>query len=59
MCFMDKVRKPIRNRDGKLVCEVAFIDGRWQIFIKRHHCVTLLELTPTGKATLTNCTITE
>lgn len=51
--------EPIRNRDGKLICELAFTDGHWQVVIKRRDCVTLLDLDPKGSRRIRDCMATE
>ena len=52
---MDTIR-PIRNNKGKLVCNIEFDGERWNVFIKNHDTMTILELTPTGEANLLNYT---
>lgn len=51
---MNTEKQKIRNIKGTLVCEIKFVDGRWQVEILDHKCYTVLELAPNGAVKLTN-----
>lgn len=51
---MSTEKQEVRNNRGTLLCETAFVNGRWYVVFKNHGNYTLLELAPTGAAKITN-----
>lgn len=49
-----ETKTPVRNHDGKLLCELVYDEGRWNVLIKHKNCVTHIELSVNGSVNLTD-----
>ena len=54
---MLETKQPVRNLEGKLLCELIYEDGRWNVLIKNKNCLTHITLSSDGAYKLTDYTI--
>ena len=53
--IMYEEKKQVRNSCGKLICDLEYVDGVWNVTIKKKGCYTTMGLMADGAVSIEDC----